>query len=109
MASVARGAAGDLPAMELEDRVVAAAGAAVASALITNPMDVVKTRLQTDSRAKYTTTSSWQVLRNIVREEGSGALMHGIRPRVLFHIPAAAISWMTYESCKKFFFDSQRQ
>ena len=46
MASVARGAAGDLPAMELEDRVVAAAGAAVASALITNPMDVVKTRLQ---------------------------------------------------------------
>lgn len=80
-----------------------------AAALFTNPLDVVKTRLQTDSRAKYTTTSSWQVLRNIVREEGSGALMHGIRPRVLFHIPAAAISWMTYESCKKFFFDSQRQ
>ena len=93
----------------LVTQVTAGGIAGGAAALFTNPLDVVKTRLQTDSRAKYTTTSSWQVLRNIVREEGSGALMHGIRPRVLFHIPAAAISWMTYESCKKFFFDSQRQ
>jgi solute carrier family 25 iron transporter 28/37 len=41
------------------------------------------------------------VLRRIVAEEGVGALTRGIGPRVLFHIPAGAISWATYEAGKR--------
>ena len=41
------------------------------------------------------------VLRRIVAEEGLGALTRGIGPRVLFHIPAGAISWATYEAGKR--------
>jgi hypothetical protein len=39
-------------------------------------------------------------LRQIIREEGVQALWQGIKPRVLFHIPAAAVCWGTYESMK---------
>jgi solute carrier family 25 iron transporter 28/37 len=40
--------------------------------------------------------------KQIVRQEGPAALMKGIRPRVLFHTPAAAICWSTYEAGKSF-------
>lgn len=39
-------------------------------------------------------------LRQIVREEGMQALWQGFKPRVLFHIPAAAVCWGTYETMK---------
>ena len=34
-------------------------------------------------------------------EDGQRGLWVGVRARVLFHTPAAAISWGTYESCKR--------
>jgi solute carrier family 25 iron transporter 28/37 len=40
-------------------------------------------------------------LRRILVEEGASALLRGIGPRVLFHIPAGAISWATYEAGKR--------
>jgi len=39
-------------------------------------------------------------LREVVRAEGVRGLARGIGPRVLFHVPAAAICWGTYESAK---------
>lgn len=41
------------------------------------------------------------VARKIVAEEGARGLWGGVRARVLFHMPAAAISWGVYESMKK--------
>ena len=41
------------------------------------------------------------VLKQIVQTEGAGALWSGLKPRVMFHVPAAAICWGTYESIKK--------
>ena len=41
------------------------------------------------------------MLRHIVQTEGPAALWSGLKPRVMFHIPAAAICWGTYESIKK--------
>ncbi len=40
------------------------------------------------------------IMRRIAAEEGWQALWRGVRPRVLFNAPAAAISWGTYESVK---------
>ncbi|GFH20141.1 uncharacterized protein HaLaN_17218 [Haematococcus lacustris] len=42
------------------------------------------------------------VMRRIVQEEGWSALWRGVRPRVLFNAPSAAICWGTYESIKAF-------
>ena len=56
---------------------------------------------------KHNSNSSMHVapqlpaLRALVAEEGWGSLWHGVRPRVLFHVPAAAVCWGTYESCKR--------
>lgn len=49
---------------------------------------------------RYKNSSVLAVARNIVKREGPGALWRGMRPRVLFHTPAAAICWSTYEAGK---------
>lgn len=77
----------------------ACAGAVAAAA--SNPLDVVKTRLQTQGEIgarRY--RGVLDTLRSIRVEEGPAGFLRGIRARVLFHIPAAAISWTTYEFFK---------
>ncbi|KAI8476027.1 MAG: mitochondrial carrier domain-containing protein [Monoraphidium minutum] len=96
-------AEGDEPEEGLAVQVVAGGLAGGAAAAITTPLDVVKTRLQTEGVAsprRYGTTAVMPVLRRIIREEGPAAAWRGLRPRVLFHVPAAAICWGTYESMK---------
>jgi len=77
---------------------------ALASA-VTTPLDVVKTRLQCQGVCgadRFTNSSISDVVRKIVRKEGPSALMRGLKPRILFHAPAAAICWSTYEASKTF-------
>ncbi|CAI5534550.1 unnamed protein product [Closterium sp. Naga37s-1] len=90
-----------------EDRLlthVLAGGAAGALAsAITNPLDVVKTRLQCQGVCgvkRLQSASVTAALSSIVREEGWGTLLRGMRARMLFHTPAAAIVWSTYEASK---------
>lgn len=94
---------------------------AVASG-VTQPLDVIKTRLQTQDvlvnegssssatpegtrraassihRPKYAGFRS--ALLTIVAEEGVFALYNGLLPRMLHAIPAAAMCWGTYETVK---------
>lgn len=42
----------------------------------------------------------FKTMKLIVREEGPRALWRGWRPRIMFHTPAAAICWSTYEAMK---------
>lgn len=38
--------------------------------------------------------------RQIIKQEGSQALWHGVSARVAFHVPSAAVCWGVYESVK---------
>lgn len=40
-------------------------------------------------------------IRRIVHEEGLSSLWRGLQPRVMFHVPSAAVCWGTYETCKR--------
>ena len=73
------------------------------AAAVSTPLDVVKTRLQTEgvvSNTVYQSSSVISVLRQIVQEEGKNVLWRGLKPRVLFYVPSAAICWGTYETMK---------
>jgi len=78
------------------------------AAVVTQPLDVVKTRLQTQSVAagaegevvvRYSGMVS--TARLIWREEGVAGLFRGTVPRLVFAAPSAAMCWGTYEVMKR--------
>eukprot|EP00798_Chlamydomonas_sp_ICE-L_P023375 gene23375-30636_t len=74
------------------------------AAAVTTPLDLVKTRLQTEGVYSATRYGNdlLPTLRHIVKTEGQSALWHGLNARVLFHVPSAALCWGTYETAKTF-------
>ena len=52
---------------------------------------------------KYSSSSIGEVIKSVVIKDGYHGLMRGWIPRMLFHAPAAAICWSTYEASKSFF------
>ena len=95
-----------------EDESLSAAGILVSggaaggmAAAITTPLDVVKTRLQTQGEVlgkagavMYTSAASCASA--IYREEGARGFWKGFKPRVTFHVPSMAICWTSYELVK---------
>ncbi|CAM6037080.1 unnamed protein product [Sphagnum compactum] len=72
------------------------------SAFLTTPLDVLKTRLQVQgSAARY---KGWiDALQTVWREEGTKGLFRGALPRVLWFVPASAVSFMAVEWLRKEF------
>lgn len=90
--------------------VYATAGAAAGglAAVVTTPLDVVKTQLQCQGVCgcdRFKSGSISDVFRTILKKDGYRGLARGWLPRMLFHAPAAAICWSTYETVKSFFQD----
>ncbi|PKA67111.1 Mitochondrial adenine nucleotide transporter ADNT1 [Apostasia shenzhenica] len=84
----------------------AGAAAGALAAVVTTPLDVVKTQLQCQGVCgcqRFSSSSIMEVIRSVVKRDGYGGLMRGWKPRMLFHAPAAAICWSTYEAAKSFF------
>lgn len=84
----------------------AGAAAGALAAAVTTPLDVVKTQLQCQGVCgcdRFSSGSITDVIQAIVKREGYWGLMRGWIPRTLFHAPAAAICWSTYEAVKSFF------
>ncbi|XP_021724419.1 mitoferrin-like [Chenopodium quinoa] len=90
----------------------AGAAAGALAAVITTPLDVVKTQLQCQGVCgcdRFTSGSIRDVIKTIVKKDGYRGLMRGWSPRMMFHAPAAAICWSTYEAAKTFFQDLNDQ
>ncbi|KAJ6842079.1 mitochondrial RNA-splicing protein MRS3 isoform X1 [Iris pallida] len=86
----------------------AGAAAGAFAAAITTPLDVIKTQLQCQGVcgcARFSSSSIGEVFKTIVKRDGYAGLLRGWMPRMLFHAPAAAICWSTYEASKSFFKD----
>ncbi|KNA08037.1 hypothetical protein SOVF_166290 [Spinacia oleracea] len=84
----------------------AGAAAGALAAVITTPLDVVKTQLQCQGVCgcdRFTSGSIRDVIKTIAKKDGYRGLMRGWAPRMMFHAPAAAICWSTYEAAKTFF------
>jgi len=83
------------------------AGAGVTASALTNPLDVAKTRLQTQHDTGKRYKGMVDALKTIGREEGVTGFMRGIRPRIILHSCSAAIVWSTYEYMKVLLTDSK--
>lgn len=81
--------------------VCAGIGGGVA-AILTNPLDVIKTRIQTqhvDAKGFH----FFRIVSNMYNKEGIGSFFKGSLARMTLCIPASAISWGSYETMKRFF------
>jgi len=82
---------------------IAGAGAGALGTIVTIPIDVVKTRLQTQlqlPKGERLYSGIVDAFRTIVKTEGKGALLRGLVPRLFQTIPAASITFASYEFYK---------
>lgn len=71
-------------------------------ALVSNPLDVVKTRLQTQEvAAGAQRVGPLAMVRRMWAEEGLRGFTRGASARVTMFIPSAAICWSVYEGLKR--------
>jgi solute carrier family 25 iron transporter 28/37 len=84
---------------------ICGAGAGMIGGLVSNPFDVVKTRVQTQEFENFHTVK--QVARQIYSENGWKSFMTGVSARMLYFAPSAAITWVTYEQLKRLFADHE--
>jgi len=71
--------------------------AGMATAIITNPLDVLKTRFQVDTKA----TTVRKVLQELLQEHGRWGLCRGMLPRALSLAPRSSLSFILYELAMK--------
>mmetsp|Transcript_89453 Transcript_89453/g.186891 ORF Transcript_89453/g.186891 Transcript_89453/m.186891 type:complete len:329 (+) Transcript_89453:102-1088(+) len=68
---------------------------------LTTPLDVVKTRVQTqETTTRGATSSILQCCTSIIRQQGLRGLFRGALPRVMLSTPSAAVSWSAYETIR---------
>lgn len=80
---------------------IAGAFAGGVTSIAINPLDVCKTRIQTNVGA-YGLSSTWAVLKNIVAHEGLRALHKGLFGRLFVAVPASIVSSISYECTMHF-------
>lgn len=67
------------------------------------PLNVLRTRLQTQGTAMHppTYTGIWDVATKTIRNEGVRGLYKGLTPNLLKVAPALSITWVMYENSKR--------
>ncbi|KAI9032129.1 mitochondrial carrier [Hyaloraphidium curvatum] len=71
------------------------------ASLLTNPLDVTKTLLQTRGTSTdpviRNASGLWTAAKIIYERDGLKGFTRGMRPRILSHMPSTAVSWSIYE------------
>ncbi|KAI5457299.1 mitochondrial carrier domain-containing protein [Mariannaea sp. PMI_226] len=72
-------------------------------ASVVYPLNVVRTRLQTQGTAMHraTYTGIWDVTQKTIQKEGYRGLYKGLTPNLLKVAPALSITWVVYENSKR--------
>ncbi|KAL0580389.1 Carrier protein, mitochondrial [Marasmius crinis-equi] len=84
---------------------VSGAVSGTSAALVTSPLDVIKTRRQAlvmSSSEAPQVTSSFRLIQQIIRTEGASALFAGLTPRIAKIAPACGIMIACFEGVGKF-------
>ncbi|ODV90914.1 hypothetical protein CANCADRAFT_2632 [Tortispora caseinolytica NRRL Y-17796] len=83
---------------------IAGGVAGATAAALTNPVDVIKTVLQTkgvSSDASIREAKSFMdAARLIYLHDGASGFLRGLRPRIVANVPSTAICWSAYELAK---------
>jgi solute carrier family 25 phosphate transporter 23/24/25/41 len=71
-------------------------------ASVVYPLNVVRTRLQTQGTVMHppTYTGIWDVTQKTIQREGYRGLYKGLTPNLLKVAPALSITWVVYENSK---------
>jgi len=89
---------------EVLRHLISGAGAGAIGTIVTIPIDVVKTRLQTQfqlPKGERLYSGMIDAFRTIYKVEGKKALVRGLGPRLAQTIPAASITFASYEQYTK--------
>jgi len=70
--------------------------AGLSATVLTNPLDVAKTRVQTRSET-YGTNNPFRIIPRIIQREGIWSLEKGLVPRLVYNLPASALAAFSYE------------
>lgn len=72
-------------------------------ATVVYPLNVVRTRLQTQGTTMHpaTYTGIWDVTQKTFQREGVRGLYKGLTPNLLKVAPALSITWVVYENSKR--------
>lgn len=102
------GTDGDLAKLPLYAVTASASMSGAVAGALTCPLDIVKTRLQTQGdvavsgeKARRQYSSAWHAVRSIAKEEGARGFLRGISARVLWLVPGTAITMTSFEYLKK--------
>jgi hypothetical protein len=74
--------------------IAAGMAAGAVTAALTNPLDILKVRIQTQVAVER---SAWLTLRRMVATEGIGSLGKGLAPKLWMSVPVSAVSSVCYE------------
>jgi solute carrier family 25 iron transporter 28/37 len=92
---------------DIGKELAAGACAGACAGLVSTPLDVLRTRLQTQHvMVGQPRLNTRQMFRSLYQTEGLSVFLKGSTARMMYFMPSAAICWSTYETVKRLLKDA---